>query len=188
MNLKSMCNELEKIAVVGPAIDLHNLMIPSLVGYQLGKAVGHAEAAAGKKFTRDAGDIAALLLVPGATGYQIGKAHGHTEEKEKIAVSADWLRKSTAAGAANAARPRLITALQKATSSLEKDISHPQARKRGVQITALKREIEGRNLDAYEKMKKASELSALAGMMANSPVLRAQRATQAYKKNKSERW
>jgi len=115
--MEACCDELEKIAVVGPAIDLHNLMIPSLVGYQLGKAVGHAEAAAGKKFTRDAGDIAALLLVPGATGYQIGKAHGHTEEKEK----------------------------------------------------------------------KASELSALAGMMANSPVLRAQRATQAYKKNKQER-
>ena len=34
--------------------------------------------------------------------------------------------------------------------------------------------------------KKAGELAALAGMMANSPVLRAQRATQAYKKNKQE--
>ena len=72
-----------KIALVGPALDLANLGIPSLVGYHIGKAQGTAE---GKEEVNKPSTLGKLLkgaLIPGYIGYRVGKGRGHEIAKKK---------------------------------------------------------------------------------------------------------
>ena len=73
--------QLEKIAVVGPMLDVGMLGLPSAAGYVVGKDSGATAAAAGREHpgSRSGTDMAALALVPGSIGYQIGYRKGFEE-------------------------------------------------------------------------------------------------------------
>lgn len=73
---------LEKTAIIGPALDLNGLGIPSLVGYQLGKAHGRAEGSKEKNPPSRAGKLLKGALIPGYIGYRYGKGAGHEAAKK----------------------------------------------------------------------------------------------------------
>ncbi len=74
----------EKHALLGPAVDLGWLGIPSLAGYFLGKSEGLDMAKAKEPRPRfGPSSIAGIAFIPGATGYIVGKRVGYRRGKRK---------------------------------------------------------------------------------------------------------
>lgn len=67
-------HRLEKIAVIGPLVDVGNLGIPSGVGYAMGNSHKFLDEEEAQDYLDDGPSIGGALLVPGYTGYRMGKA------------------------------------------------------------------------------------------------------------------
>lgn len=79
---EKMASVKEKTAIIGPAVDVATLGIPSAVGYVAGRNEGRTMAREGIEPQNGiVGDAAKFLLLPGATGYMIGKRSGYNEAK-----------------------------------------------------------------------------------------------------------
>lgn len=65
---------LEKIAVIGPLVDVGNLGIPSGVGYAMGNSHKFLDEEEAQDYLDDGPSIGGALLVPGYTGYRMGKS------------------------------------------------------------------------------------------------------------------
>jgi hypothetical protein len=71
-SFQAFADELEKVAVIGPLIDLNFIGLPSLVAHTIARGSHMDEETAAKEKNRKY-NIAAGLLVPGYTGYHYGK-------------------------------------------------------------------------------------------------------------------
>jgi len=71
----SMREELEKVALIGPATSLGLLGTPDIAGYALGRKAGRK----GEK--RSIPAVAKTLLVPGGIGHELGYQKGLSEKK-----------------------------------------------------------------------------------------------------------
>lgn len=65
---------LEKIAVVGPLVDVANLGIPSGIGYAMGSGHDFIDEDDAQDYLDDGSSIAGTMLMPGYIGYRHGKA------------------------------------------------------------------------------------------------------------------
>jgi len=80
----SMRDEMQKIAIVGPATSAGSLFIPDVAGYAMGRKAGR------KKEKRELNPALKMLLIPGGIGHELGYRKGLSEKKssvEKIAIS-----------------------------------------------------------------------------------------------------
>ena len=76
----------EKQAILGPAVDIGSLGIPSMIGYQIGKGHGmHTDQSVLDEAEPGiAGKVGGGLFVPGYLGYRLGlKAGRKAQEKAK---------------------------------------------------------------------------------------------------------
>lgn len=65
---------LEKIAVIGPLVDVSNLGIPSGIGYAMGSGHDFLDEDEAQDYIDDGASVAGTLLMPGYIGYRAGKA------------------------------------------------------------------------------------------------------------------